>query len=150
MIRPRFASAVLPVLYQAQNQGQLNPGRNFQVPSKSFGVYELLVTRQHISFAIAQLHISDSNDFPRHHQLKTPHLGADRLAYLSSLGVKHTWACINHRWVTLVAPARRRAMRRQAFGFPARSATSWVGSFMATMRHTPTRSRDEHSEAKYS
>ena len=86
MIRPRFASAVLPVLYQAQNQGQLNPGRNFQVPSKSFGVYELLATRQHISFAIAQLHISDSNDFPRHHQLKTPHLGADRLAYLSSLG----------------------------------------------------------------
>ena len=44
-----------------RRRAQLNPGRNFQVPTTSFGVYELLATRQHISFAIAQLHISANN-----------------------------------------------------------------------------------------
>ena len=98
VIRPRFALSVLPLLYQVQKQGPTRSRTTQPNLPTSFGISAPTLTRQHISFASAPRHISDSNDFPRHHQLKTPHLGADRLAYLSSLGVKHTWACINHRW----------------------------------------------------
>ena len=77
------------ILYQVQKQGSLNPGRRLQTYTKSFGLYELLATRQHISFAIAPRHISNNNDPHTSPQLKTPRLGDDRLAYLGSPGTKH-------------------------------------------------------------
>lgn len=59
--------------------------RNAPVRTSSFGISEPQAASPHTSFDIA------TSPLP-------PHLGTDQLAYLSSLGAKQLWACINHRW----------------------------------------------------
>ena len=60
-IRPPFASSVLTSCIKHRRGVQLNPVRRSQASTTSFGLYELLAARKHISFAIAPPHISNNN-----------------------------------------------------------------------------------------
>lgn len=88
----------------------------------------------------------------RHHQLKTPRLGEDRLAYLVSPGAKRLG--LHQSQVVWRYDSLRpnedglRTIRRSAFPYYQRRADlacSW-----RRYCRTPARSRDEHSEVKYS